>query len=506
MQTLKDLAVLCTSTCTSKDGSTEISGITLQSAAVQPGDMFAALPGLHVHGAHFVEDACQRGASAVLTDPEGARIVASTGVNNIPLLVVDDIRAVLGRVSAAIYGNPSYDVPVIGITGTSGKTTTSYLIESAFRTAGHSVGMIGTTGSRINGVRVPSSLTTPEAPDLQRLFATMRDDGVHRIVMEVSSHSLLLGRVGGTRFRIGAFLNLSQDHLDFHHTMEEYFQAKARLFTKDSGTCCDRAVICIDDSWGLRMRDIAEASGCTPVTVSTTGNADYSAGPSSIADDGTQQCVITDPQGNEHKLVLPMPGRFNVANALVALAVSELAGLPIEDALAGIAHVVVPGRLQRIDEGQDYLAIVDYAHKPAAVAAVIATLRSEIKGRLCVVLGAGGDRDASKRAIMGREAARGSDSFIVTDDNPRSEDPAVIRAAVEAGAYELPTEERGEVRNIGDRAAAIRAAIAWAEPGDAVLVAGKGHETGQNVNGVIHHFDDREEVRAALQERRTGSL
>ena len=201
-----------------------------------------------------------------------------------------------------------------------------------------------------------------------------------------------------------------------------------------------------------------------------------------------------------------MPGRLNVANARVALAVSELAGLPIEDALAGIAHVVVPGRLQRIDEGQDYLAIVDYAHKPAAVAAVIATLRSEIKGRLCVVLGAGGDRDASKRAIMGREAARGSDLFIVTDDNPRSEDPAVIRAAVEAGAYELPTEERGEVRNIGDRAAAIRAAIAWAEPGDAVLVAGKGHETGQNVNGVIHHFDDREEVRAALQERRTGSL
>lgn len=201
-----------------------------------------------------------------------------------------------------------------------------------------------------------------------------------------------------------------------------------------------------------------------------------------------------------------MPGRFNVANALVALAVAEQAGLTIEDSLTGIASVVVPGRLQRIDEGQDFLAVVDYAHKPAAVAAVIAALRGEIKGRLAVVLGAGGDRDSSKRAIMGREAARGSDLLIVTDDNPRSEAPATIRAAVEAGALDLPSAERGEVRTIGDRAAAIRAAIAWAQPGDAILVAGKGHETGQEVNGVVHHFDDREEVQAALQERQAGTL
>lgn len=506
MQTLKALATLCDTTLTRGDSDTPISGITLTSSKVEPGDMFAALPGLHVHGARFAADAADRGAHAILTDPEGADIIAAAGNDTPALLVVDDVRAVLGTVSAAIYDHPSDAVPVIGITGTSGKTTTAYLIESAFRTAGHSVGMIGTTGSRINGTRVPSSLTTPEAPDLQRLFATMRDAEVHRIVMEVSSHSLLLGRVAGTRFRIGAFLNLSQDHLDFHPTMEDYFLAKARLFTRDSGACCDRAVICVDDEWGLRMRDIAATSGCDPVTVSTTGPADYTAGPSTVADDGTQHCTLTDPRGHDHTLTLPMPGRFNVANALVALAVAEQAGLTIEDSLTGIASVVVPGRLQRIDEGQDFLAVVDYAHKPAAVAAVIAALRGEIKGRLAVVLGAGGDRDSSKRAIMGREAARGSDLLIVTDDNPRSEDPATIRAAVEAGALDLPSAERGEVRTIGDRAAAIRAAIAWAQPGDAILVAGKGHETGQEVNGVVHHFDDREEVQAALQERQAGTL
>ena len=506
MHTLKALATLCDTTLAHGDSDTPISGITLTSSTVEPGDMFAALPGLHVHGARFAADAAARGAYAILTDPAGADIITAAGTDSPALLVVDDVRAVLGTVSAAIYDHPSDAVPVIGITGTSGKTTTAYFIESAFRTAGHSVGMIGTTGSRINGTRVPSSLTTPEAPDLQRLFATMRDAGVHRIAMEVSSHSLLLGRVAGTRFRIGAFLNLSQDHLDFHPTMEAYFQAKARLFTRDSGACCDRAVICIDDEWGVRMRDIAAKSGCAPLTVSTTGPADYTAGPSTVADDGTQHCTLTDPRGHDHTLTLPMPGRFNVANALVALAVAEQAGLTIEDALTGIASVVVPGRLQRIDEGQDFLAVVDYAHKPAAVAAVIATLRSEIKGRLAVVLGAGGDRDSSKRAIMGREAARGSDLLIITDDNPRSEDPATIRAAVEAGALDVPSTERGEIRTIGDRAAAIRAAIAWAQPGDAILVAGKGHETGQEVNGVVHHFDDREEVQAALQERQAGIL
>lgn len=506
MQTLKALATLCDTTLASGDGDTLITGITLTSSTVEPGDMFAGLPGLHVHGARFAADAVARGARAILTDSAGADIIAGAEGPIPALLVVDDVRAVLGTVSAAIYDHPSDTVPVIGITGTSGKTTTAYLIESAFRNAGHSVGMIGTTGSRINGTRVPSSLTTPEAPDLQRLFATMRDAGVHRIAMEVSSHSLLLGRVAGTRFRIGAFLNLSQDHLDFHPTMEDYFQAKARLFTRGSGACCDRAVICIDDEWGIRMRAIAAASGCEPITVSTTGPADYTAGPSTVTNDGTQHCTITDPRGQQHVLTLPMPGRFNVANALVALAIAECAGLTIDDALAGIASVVVPGRLQRIDEGQDFLAVVDYAHKPAAVAAVIATLRSEIKGRLAVVLGAGGDRDSSKRAIMGREAARGSDLLIVTDDNPRSEDPASIRAAVEAGALELPPGERGEVRTNGDRAAAIRAAVAWAQPGDAILVAGKGHETGQEVNGVVHHFDDREEVHAALRERLAGTL
>lgn len=505
MQTLKALADLCETTISADSGSIKVSDITLRSSDVAEGYLFAALPGLRVHGANFAAEAVEKGARAVLTDAAGAAIIAKAGVT-IPVLEVTDVRNILGTVSAAIYDNPTDTLPVLGITGTSGKTTTAYLIESAFRTAGHSIGMIGTTGTRINGTPVPTSLTTPEAPDLQRLFAKMRDQDIHRAVMEVSSHALCLGRVTGTHFRIGGFLNLSQDHLDFHHTMEEYFEAKARLFRRDSATCCDRAVICIDDEWGQRMMRIAEDSGLDPISVSTTRDADYTAGPSDNKPNGTQSCTVKTPDDGEVKLCLPMPGRFNVANALMALAMTNMAGLPTSEALAGIANVVVPGRLQRIDKGQEFIAVVDYAHKPAAVAAVIHELREEIEGRLAVVLGAGGDRDSSKRAIMGMEAARGADLFIITDDNPRSEDPAAIRAAVAAGVERVPEPERAEVRNIGDRARAIQEAIAWAQPGDAVLVAGKGHETGQNIGGTIHHFDDREVVEDALLRYLNGDL
>ncbi|HHY07667.1 MAG TPA: UDP-N-acetylmuramoyl-L-alanyl-D-glutamate--2,6-diaminopimelate ligase [Corynebacteriales bacterium] len=505
MQTLKELADLCETTISADSSDIQISDITLRSGDVDDGYLFAALPGQRVHGASFASEAVSKGALAVLTDETGSQLLAEQSLD-IPTLVVPDVRAILGAVSAAIYGCPTDTLLVMGITGTSGKTTTSYFIESAFRAAGHSVGMIGTTGTRINGRPVPTSLTTPEAPDLQRLFAKMRDKDIHRAVMEVSSHALCLGRVSGTHFRIGGFLNLSQDHLDFHETMDDYFAAKAKLFTCDSGTCCDRAVICVDDEWGQKMLEIATASGLDPVTVSTVTTADYSAGPSQLKPDGTQTCVVTTPSGEETELFLPMPGRFNVANALMAIAMVELAGLPISEALAGIANVVVPGRLERVDKGQDFIAVVDYAHKPAAVAAVIEELRGEIDGRLAVVLGAGGDRDASKRAIMGKEAAQGADLFIITDDNPRSEDPATIRAAVEAGTEQVPAEERAEIRNIGDRAQAIREAIAWAQPGDAVLVAGKGHETGQKIGGTIHHFDDCEVVEDALLRYLSGDL
>lgn len=516
MQTLNTLATLCDTTVPAEYGSSAITDISLRSNDVGDGYLFAALPGLSVHGAQYAADALHRGALAVLTDNAGAEIIHTAARNpnqahrhlleNVPLLVVDDVRSVLGKVSSAIYNDPSAQMPVIGITGTSGKTTTSYLIESAFRTAGHSVGMIGTTGTRINGEAVPTSLTTPEAPDLQRLFAQMRDANVNRVAMEVSSHALCLGRVSGTKFAVAGFLNLSQDHLDFHKDMDDYFAAKAQLFTGEAGTSCDNAVICIDDEWGQRMVEVALKAGLRPVTVTTQGEADYSAGPSTVAADGTQTCLVTTPQGTQHELFLPMPGRFNVANALLAIAILEIMDLPIESALEGIANVVVPGRLERIDKGQDFVAVVDYAHKPAAVAAVIAELRKEITGRLAVVLGAGGDRDTGKRPIMGAEAARGADLFIITDDNPRSEYPATIRAAVEAGALSVPADERAEVRIIGDREQAIKDAIAWAQPGDAVLVAGKGHETGQNIDGIIHHFDDREVVEEALLGYLNGAL
>ena len=377
---------------------------------------------------------------------------------------------------------------MIGITGTSGKTTTSYLLEAGLMAEGHKVGLIGTTGTRIDGVAVPTKLTTPEAPKLQELFAQMRDEGVTHVVMEVSSHAIALGRVAGTHFTVGAFTNLSQDHLDFHHSMEEYFEAKAAFFRPGP----EHSVVCVDDAWGRRM---AEVAGVDTLTVSTGSEpAAVTTRNVAVEPDGSQRFeVLID--GASIPVHLPVPGAFNVANAAVALAAASAAGSDPQVVAQGMSTIQVPGRMEKIDAGQDVLAVVDYAHKPAAVAAVLDTLRQQATGRFGVVLGAGGDRDAEKRPLMGTAAAERADLVIITDDNPRSEDPELIRNAIVAGTADLPAE----VRVIGDRAEAIRAAVSWAGPGDAIVIAGKGHETGQLVNGVTHHFDDREELLAALK-------
>lgn len=467
-----------------------ISDISLDSTAVPEGGLFAALPGTRTHGARFAPDTP---AAAVLTDVTGQRILEEEGDER-PVIVVEDVRAILGVVAAEVYGHPSRHLTLIGITGTSGKTTTSHLLEAGLRHAGCSVGLIGTTGTKINGHPVNTPLTTPEAPMLQGLFKHMMDEGVTHVVMEVSSHALALGRVDGSDFDVAGFTNLSQDHLDFHPTMENYFEAKARFFHPSSPVHAQQSVICVDDEWGERMAGIA----AEPITVSRRADAEATVTVSDIeVDSAGAQTFLLHTEGEEDiRVALPLPGAFNISNAALALTLARAAGVDEKAVAEGIAHVAVPGRMERIDEGQDFIAVVDYAHKPAAVAAVLDTLRGQTRGRLGIVLGAGGDRDSAKRPLMGEAAAQRAELLIITDDNPRTEDPATIRKAVEAGARDAGTE--AEIRVIGDRREAILELIRWAQPGDAVVVAGKGHETGQLVGDVAHHFDDREEVRAAL--------
>lgn len=494
-------------------GAVSVTGVDLRAQSVRPGDLFAALPGSSRHGAQFVAEAVDRGAVAVFTDPDGFDIVDRILVDTdrqVPVIVHDRPREVLGSVSALVYGYPSSAMTVVGITGTSGKTTTSYLVEAGLTAAGRRCGLIGTIETRVDGQHVPSALTTPEAPQLHALFAVMAEAGVDTVVMEVSSHALSLGRVDGTRFDVGAFTNLSQDHLDFHRSLEEYFLAKSRLFAADSPVRGDTAVVCVDDAWGSRMADIARAAGATVVTVSTDADAQWTVSDWAEHADGTQSFTVAAPEdlGLPASARLPvsirLPGRYNVANTVLALAVCASAGADVRRSAAGMAEVDVPGRVQRIDRGQNFLAVVDYAHKPAAVEVVLSTLRESARGRIAIVLGAGGDRDTEKRPLMGAAGARGADLLVVTDDNPRGEDPAAIRSAVESGALSVPEGVRAEVRNVAERAVAIEQAVAWAREGDVVLIAGKGHETGQEVAGVKHPFDDRVVLASAIDARLAG--
>jgi len=337
---------------------------------------------------------------------------------------------------------------------------------------------------------VKTALTTPEAPDLHALFAVMREHDVTACAMEVSSHALVMGRVDGVVFDVAAFTNLGRDHLDFHKDVEDYFAAKASLFTPERAR---RGLVNLDDAYGRRLLD--EAS--IPLrTFSALGNdADWRAVDVALAPDGAT-FAVEGPDGLRFPAGVPLAGDFNVANALCAIAATGEAGLDPAAVAAGIADGAgVPGRLERVDVGQGWLAIVDYAHKPDAVTAALEALRPLTPGRLIVVIGAGGDRDPGKRPLMGEIAARLSDLLVVTDDNPRTEDPGAIRAAVLAG---VPDDARADVVEVGDRREAIAYAVGQARPGDTVLVAGKGHEDGQEVDGVVHAFDDRQVLREEI--------
>ena len=473
------------------DEPVEVTGLSLSSQRVHPGDLYAALPGARAHGATYAAQAIAAGAVAVLTDEEGARVL---GAAEVPLLVLDNPRAVLGSLAARLYGQPATALTLMAVTGTQGKTTTTRLLEGALTTAGVGAAVIGTVGTRIAGQDVKTSLTTPEAPDLHALFAVMLEQGVQACAMEVSSHALVMGRVAGVVFDVAAFLNLGRDHLDFHTDVEDYFGAKASLFTPERTR---RGLTNVDDAHGRRLLDEATVP---MVTFSPSGQAaDWRAEDVELAPEGSTFTVVT-PTGERLAAGVPLTGEFNVANALCAIALAGEAGLDPRLVADGIAHGGgVPGRLERVDAGQDFLAIVDYAHKPDAVEAALAALRPLTAGRLVLVIGAGGDRDTGKRPVMGEIGARLADVLVVTDDNPRTEEPGAIRAALLAGTDGV---QGAEVLEVGDRRAAIRRAVAMARSGDTVLIAGKGHETGQEIQGTVHPFDDRDELRAALEEER----
>ena len=463
---------------------TVLTGLTLSSQRSFPGDLYAALPGARAHGITYAADALAGGAVALLTDPAGAE----DAPDGVPLLVVAEPRRLLGRLAARVYGDPAAAMRMIGVTGTQGKTTTTRLAEGALQRAGVRAGVIGTVGTRIAGEDVKTALTTPEAPDLHALFAVMKEHDVAACAMEVSSHALVMGRVDGVVFDVAVFLNLGRDHLDFHTDEEDYYLAKASLFTPQRARL---ALVCVDDDHGRRL---AGETALPVRTFSTDGrDADWTVADVRPGPDGSTFRVLGP--GVDVEAGVPLPGAFNVSNALAAVAACGEVGLDasrVAGAIAGGGGV--PGRFERIDAGQRFTVVVDYAHKPDAVQAALESLRPLTAGRLIVVLGAGGDRDPGKRPLMGDLASRLADVVVVTDDNPRTEEPAAIRAAVLEGTR----AGTALVLEQGDRRAAIAAALELARPGDIVVVAGKGHETGQEIDGVVHPFDDREVVRELL--------
>ncbi|WP_344479287.1 UDP-N-acetylmuramoyl-L-alanyl-D-glutamate--2,6-diaminopimelate ligase, partial [Kineococcus aurantiacus] len=422
---------------------TPVLGVTLDSRRVAPGDLYAALPGANVHGARFSDQAARAGAVAVLTDPAGREQAEATGL---PVLVVDTPRAVLGDLASRVFGRPGEALTTFGVTGTNGKTTTAYLVEAVLRSAGWTTGLLGTVETRIAGERVGSVRTTPEAPDLHALLARMVAAGVRGCALEVSSHALALHRVDGLVLDVAAFTNLSQDHLDFHGSMEDYFAAKAQLFTPAHSR---RGVVWVDPDqpWGARL---AARSGVPVETVGTGPGVDWRVG-DVVTDRARSTFRLTGPGADLH-LTCPLPGDFNVANAALAVVSALRLGLAAATVERGLAAAEgVPGRMQPVVRDGAPLVVVDYAHTPDALDRVLRTLRALTPGRLVALVGAGGDRDRGKRPLMGAAAAAVADVVVVTDDNPRSEDPAAIRAAVLAGAREA--HGAGEVVEVADRRA-----------------------------------------------------
>lgn len=455
---------------------TSFTGLTHIDAEIQPGDIFLAFPGAKVHGAQFVASAQERGAVAVLTDHAGA---AFSQV--LPTLVVKDVREAGAVLSSSFYRSPIRDMQSIGITGTNGKTTVTTLLHQLFTAAGRETGLIGTVETRIGDEVIKSTRTTPEAADLQALAATMRERHMRHLVMEVSSHSLELKRIIGSHFSIVAFTNLSQDHLDFHEDMERYFSAKAKLFTHEYA---DLGFINIDNEYGERIF----ASDSIPLISCSRSNPKATWHYTEITPTATGvEFTIRGKDGILIESRTPMHGGFNLDNLLLAIAIAYECGIdPLEIAAVAPTMSGAPGRLEPVNLGQSFKALVDYAHSPDAVINVLAAIREFTTGRVIGVLGCGGDRDATKRPLMGQALIDGCDVAVMTSDNPRSESPQSILSEM---VGKLTVTEPSRI--IEDRAAAIAYAVSLAQPGDTVVVLGKGHESGQEINGVVTPFDDR---------------
>jgi UDP-N-acetylmuramoyl-L-alanyl-D-glutamate--2,6-diaminopimelate ligase len=489
---VSDLATVARGRLAGTQGDELVTGVTHASGEVHAGDLYAGLPGAVRHGAEFATQARERGAVALLTDERGQQLAG-----NMPAIVASDPRAVLGAVASAVYGSPTARMPVIGITGTAGKTSTAYLVESGLRAAGHVPALIGTVETRLGDLVVDSTRTTPEATDLHALFAAGLERGVTAAVMEVSSHALHYGRVGGVHFEAGGWTNFGLDHLDFHADVDDYFAAKAKLFDGR----CRYEVLNLDDP---ALRPLLRPGR---LTFSAAGDEAATWRAADVASDGFGELasrttkrgaqMFVAIRGDEHlPMRVALPGRHNVANALLALALLTAIGIDPATAAKGIGECTgVPGRLELIDAPGPVTGVVDYAHKPDAIVAALAALRELGSGRLICLIGAGGDRDRGKRPLMGAAAARGADVVIVTDDNPRSEDPAAIRAEVLKGARGA----MAEVVEVAGRREAIAEAVRRARPGDVVALLGKGHETGQETLGVVTPFDDRVELSKALR-------
>ena len=471
-----------------------ITGVAYDSRKVAPGDLFVAIPGLRQDGRRYIEDAIRRGAAAVVL--EGADALAGRPLGRV---LVPSSRAALARLADAYYGHPSASLTAVGITGTNGKTTTSFLVEALFRGRGERTGLIGTIEYRIGDERVPAGQTTPEAVELQSLMRRMLQAGVTALAMEVSSHALELSRVDGTEFDVAVFTNLTQDHLDFHGTMEAYRAAKRRLFELVAAGRKPRraAVVNADDPAGVAM---IAGLPLEALTYGIHGRSDIRPARWSSGAQGIRMSVRT-PAGHV-EIASPLVGEHNVMNLLAATGVGVALGMTPGSIAAALGAVAsVPGRFERVEAGQPFLAVVDYAHTPDALERTLETARKLVGagGRLGVVFGCGGDRDRGKRPLMGGIATRLADRVWITSDNPRSETPEAIIADIVAGVPGGPAVDRHET--IPDRKAAIRSAIAWARAGDVVVIAGKGHETYQLVGPAVLPFDDRVEARAAITER-----
>lgn len=487
-------------------GGTTVHGVTMASGDAQPGDLFVAVPGFTVHGARYAAQAVESGAVAVLTDDAGLAAAVADGVaDQVPVLVAPDPRALAGPVAAAVYGDPAAGLVTVGVTGTNGKTTTTYFVDAALRAVHPVTAVLGTVELRIGEDAVESPRTTVEAPVLHAVVALAAERGATAMSTEVSSHALALGRVRGLVFDVVGFTNLQRDHLDFHGDMETYFADKSRLFAADQAR---RGVVVVDDEWGRRL---AARSPIPVQTVSTHvgdpagDGADWAVVEAQIGLDGVgSSFVLRGPDGGRHAAASPLPGLVNVSNAATAVVLAHAAGVPLQTAIDAVAHAhEIPGRMERVIERGDGfpLCLVDYAHTPDALVLALEAVRPITPGRLVIVLGSDGDRDRGKRPMMGEIAARLADVVVVTDENPRSEEPGSIRAAILQGAQAQRPDLHDVVEVTTSRADAIRLALELAGDEDTVIITGKGHEPTQEIAGVFHRYNDRDVLASVRDER-----